>query len=123
MGLPGVSITKNGFNAGTVAPSAVGVAAMIAPCSGGGSALTNVATSWNGKGLVQQSFLAGPLVELAAYELVEAELPVVLVKPTTSTAATCSAVTSVKAGTFVPTVTRATCAAPAWSSKSRPIAR
>jgi hypothetical protein len=105
MGLPGVNIRKNSQNAGTVSPSVVGVAAMIAPCSGGGSALTNVATAWNSPSLAQQAYDAGPLLEFAAYEMDEAELPVVLVKPTTSTAATYGAVTSVLNGssTFTPT--------------------
>jgi len=109
MGLPGVSITKVNANAGTVPPSATGVAAIVAPCSGG-SAYTNVATAWNSPLLVQQTYLVGPLVEFPTYEMTEAELPVVVVKPTTTTAASCSSVTASKTGTFVPSVTTTTAA-------------
>src|SRR5580698_4263019 len=97
MGLPTVSIQKVNANANTVPPSAVGVAAIIAPCSGG-SAVVNVATAWNSPSLAQAEYLAGPLVEFAAYELSTASLPVVLVKPTTSTAASYGALTSVLGG-------------------------
>lgn len=87
MGLPRNKIRKLNENAGTVAPSAVGVAAILAPCTGGGVPLTNLATSWTSKGLIQSTFLAGPLIEIAANQIDEAELPVVLVKCATSTAA------------------------------------
>lgn len=108
MGLPGVAIQKVNANAGTVPQSATGVAAIIAPCSGGGTPLTDVAVLYNSPAAVQAAYLVGPMVEFSAYEMTDTALPVVCVKPTTTTAASCSTVTSVKTGTFSPSVTTAT---------------
>jgi hypothetical protein len=115
MGLPSVNIRKLNSNAGTVPPSAKGIAAIIAPCSGGSSAVNTVVPA-NSQALVQQQFLAGPLVEIGAYELAEAGLPVVLVKPATSTAATYSAVTKVGTGTFTPVAGATTAIADDYNS-------
>jgi hypothetical protein len=101
--IPSVKISKVNANAGTVPASSTGIACIIAPCSGG-SAITNMASSWNSPNLVQQTCLAGPLVEMATYEMGTTNLPVVLVKPTTSTPATYGSVTSTlnPASTFTP---------------------
>lgn len=101
--LPSVQISKINANAGTVPASSRGISCIIAPCSGG-SAISNVPSSWNSPSLVQQTFLSGPLVEMAAYEMTATNLPVVLVKPTTSTVATYGNITSVLNGssTFAP---------------------
>lgn len=101
--LPSVQISKINANAGTVPASSRGISCIIAPCSGG-SAISNVPSSWNSPSLVQQTFLSGPLVEMAAYEMTATNLPVVLVKPTTSTVATYGNITSVlsSSSTFAP---------------------
>ena len=115
--LPSVNILRINSNAGTTPASATGIAAIIAPCSGG-SAITNIATAWNSPTLVQATCLAGPLVEIPAYEMTVTNKPVVLVKPTTSTAATYSAVTTVKDGssTFTPVTGAATYIADDYNS-------
>ena len=99
-GLPGAQINKINSSGQTVPQSATGVAAIVAPCSGGGSAVTNLATSWVSPGLVQNTYTAGPLVELSAYELDDtagAGLPIVAVKTTTTAVGTLGSPTVVKA--------------------------
>jgi Protein of unknown function (DUF2586) len=103
MSLPSVTVQKLNANSGTVPLSATGVAALIAPCQGG-SSTTNVATPFNSPLAAQQQYLAGPLVEEANYEMNVTGLPVVLVKPTTATAAVYGPLNKVIAGTAVPTL-------------------
>lgn len=91
-GLPSNVLKKPNSGGGSV-PSSARACAILAPCSGGGAGNTNVATSWNSPTLAQQTFLAGPLVEMAAYEMDNVNgpgLPVVLVKTLASTPGTYS---------------------------------
>src|SRR5215467_2975976 len=84
MGLPRATITKQDGNTGAVRPSNVGVLAIIAPSATG---TPNLASAFFREDLALSAFGLGPLAEYTAYDLAVANNPALLVKPTTSTAA------------------------------------
>jgi len=99
--LPSVSITKVDFATGSVAPSPVGVLAIIAPASSGPQ---NVATSYTQDTQAWNDFGPSSLVGLASYVMQESGNPVVVIRPLTSTAATYGTIdVTGMTGTSVPT--------------------
>jgi len=97
--LPSVSLQKVNANAGTVTPGATGVVAYIAPASAGPA---NQAGSYLRPSDVQATFDEGPLVDWPAYHMAEAQTPVVLIRPTTSTAGVYNTIEKTISGTFNP---------------------
>lgn len=100
MPLPSVEFTRLDGQTGVVRPSAQGVLAIIAPCEKG---TLNVAQSFARQQDVYAFFGDGPLSEMAAFFMAIARKPVVCIRPTTSTAAAYSAITSTGTGTMVAT--------------------
>lgn len=100
MPTPSVDFTRLDGQTGVVRPSAQGVLAIIAPSEKG---TLNVASAYARSADVFATFGDGPLYELANYVMNVAKKPVICIRPTTSTAATYSAITSVGTGTSVAT--------------------
>jgi hypothetical protein len=96
MPAPSVQITKQDGNTGVVRPSAEGVLAIIAPSASG---TANVAATYTRQDTALADYGYGKLVDFAAYDFAVAGKPVVLVKPTTSTAGANGTVTKGGAGT------------------------
>jgi hypothetical protein len=84
MTAPSVDITKQDGNTGVVSPSQTGVLAIIAPAAGG---TANQPGSYTRQSDMLSEFIGGPLVEDSAYYFDTAQLPVVAMSPTCSTAA------------------------------------
>jgi hypothetical protein len=103
MTAPNVSGKKQDGNTGVVAQALTGILAIIAPSASG---VANVAATYTRQADVITDRGMGPLVEDAAYYFDTAGKPVLVITPTTSTAATNSAVNASGAtGTSVVTVT------------------
>ena len=100
MPTPSVEFTRLDGQTGVVRPSAQGVLAIIAPSEKG---TLNQASAYARSADVLATFGDGPLYELASYLMNVAKKPVVCIRPTTSTAAAYSAITSVGTGTSVAT--------------------
>jgi hypothetical protein len=101
MGTPSVSITKQDFQTGVVAPSPVGVLAIIAPATAGP---TNVPSGYTSDRQAWADFGPGLLVEDASYTMAEAGNPVLLCRATAATAAAYGTIdVSKMTGTSVPT--------------------
>jgi hypothetical protein len=105
--LPSVDFNKVNANAGTVPPSEIGVLAIIASCAnaaGVGVVPALTPTTFTRPGILQAAFGEGKMVDWGAYELNTAKLPILGLKPNTSTAGSYSAVaTGGITGTAVPT--------------------
>jgi hypothetical protein len=101
MSVPNVAIEKIDFQTGSVAPSPVGVLAIIAPALDGPE---NTPTSYTRDDLASDDFGPSPLVEDGSYALAISQNPVVLVRPNASQPAAYSAIdTSGMVGTTTPT--------------------
>lgn len=99
MSVPSVTITRGAAQTGSVGPSNVGILAIIAPAPQG---TQNQAFAYTDDGTVSSTFGAGPLLEEASYTLNEVQQPVILIRPTTSVAASYGAVTKTGTGSFTP---------------------
>jgi hypothetical protein len=102
MSVPSITIKKADFQTGTVAPSPVGVLAIIAPA---GAGAFNTPISYASDAQAMADFSPGPLVEDASYVLNNGGgSPVVLCRPTTATAAAYGTIDVSKlTGSLVPT--------------------
>lgn len=99
MTVPQTQITKTDGNTGVTTPAASGILAIIAPGSGTANQVSSVA---NAKAaLTAQGYT--PLTAIAALVMALSGKSVVLIPPTTSTAATYGTVTKSGTGTFTPT--------------------
>ncbi len=98
--IPSVSVTKIDGQTGVVRPSSDGILAIIAPSSSG---TANQPAAYTRGDLAHTDFGLGPLPAIASYHLDVAKKPVLLVKPSTDTAAAYGAVTHAGTGTSVPT--------------------
>lgn len=100
MTAPSTEFNRLDNQTGVVRPSSERVLAIIAPSEKGAQ---NVAQSFARPADVNAFFGDGPLYELAAFYAATAKKPVVCIRPTTSTAATYTAITSTGTGTSVAT--------------------
>lgn len=99
MSVPSVNITRGAAQTGSVGPSNVGILAIVAPAPQG---TQNQAFAFTDDGTVSTTYGAGPLLEDASYTLNEVAQPVILIRPTTSVAASYGAVTKTGTGSFTP---------------------
>lgn len=94
--IPSVDIRKVDGQTGVVRPGSEGILCIIAPSEKG---TANQAASYTRSDLAQSDFGGGALVDYAAYVMSVAQNPVLLVRPTTATAATYGTVTLTGQGT------------------------
>lgn len=102
---PRVRIVRQDGNTGVVRPGNVGVLAIIAASLTG---TANSASMHNDADAAKTEFSWGPLTEFAAYVMPETQNPVLLVKPTATTAGGYSSVTKTGGGTASPAATAST---------------
>ncbi|HEX8795455.1 MAG TPA: DUF2586 family protein [Polyangiaceae bacterium] len=98
--LPNVTITKQDGNTGVVKPATVGVIAIIAAAAAGPS---NQPGTFTRQADAVSTHQLGPLCEYGAYWMQNAKKPAILIRPTTSVAATYSSITFTGTGTSVVT--------------------
>lgn len=100
MSVPSVSISKVDFQTGSVAQSPVGVLAIIASAASGPR---NSPSSYARDDLAYNDYGPSPLAEDGSYTLQVGGQPVVLIRPTTATAAAYGSITATMAGSSTPT--------------------
>lgn len=100
MTTPNVRFIKQDGNTGVVKPSTTGILAIIAASAIG---TANQAATFARQADALSSYGLGPLVEGGGYYMQNAKKPVLLIKPTTTTAATYSSVSFTGTGTSVVT--------------------
>lgn len=93
--LPSVSLTKQDFQTGSVAPSPDGILAIIAASATG---TQNQAAGYFRDDLAYNDFGRGPLTEYDSYVLQVSGKPVVNVRPTASVAGALGSITTTKTG-------------------------
>src|SRR5579871_3688931 len=86
MSAPSTTVSKPNAIAAQANQSAIGILAIVAPCLGSANLPANTPQQYSDTGALQSAGQEGPLVEFGAYFIEEAQLPCLVVRPTTTTA-------------------------------------